>query len=485
MHHNLGQVLKIEEWCKRNYGDKYIWNRKLPSTESKDEEERRLGIALSILRQKLKQYEGKKIDEVEDEEDRKVLEIVRRIADEYAFGFGQLHYNLGQEMEIENWCKRNYGDKEKWDRKLPTKESKDEEEKRLGIALYTLRRKIKQYEGKKLDEVENEEDRKVLEIVRRLDEEYAFGVNQLHHNLGQVLKIEEWCKRNYGDKYIWNRKLPSTESKDEEEKRLGITLRNLRQKLKQYEGKKLDEVENEDDRKVLEIVRRIEDEYAFGLGQLHYNLGQSMEIENWCQGNYGDKEKWERKLPYVTAENEEEKRLGIALGNLRQKLKQYEEKKIEEVENEEDRKVLEIVRRLDDEYAFGEMQLHHKLGRAMEIENWCQRNYGDKEKWDRRLPSAKSKDEEEKRLGTALSNLRTKLKQYEGKKLDEVEDEEDRIVLEIVRRLDEEYNPRKTKNQMLKQAKQERDEAEENNDKAKDLEEQVYEEMEKRGKLYE
>ena len=58
-------------------------------------------------------------------------------------------------------------------------------------------------------------------------------------------------------------------------------------------------------------------------------------------------------------------------------------------------------------------------------------------------------------------------------------------ILEIIRRLDEEYNPRKSKNQILQQAKDNRDEAKEKNDKAKELEEQISEELKERGDIHE
>ena len=112
MHHNLALTFKIENWCKLNYGEKEKWNRKLPSSQSKDEEEKRLGKALSALRQRIiKQYEGKEIEEVENEEHRKILEIVRRLDEEYG-----LSDSLKNVLEIENWCKVNYGDKEIWNR---------------------------------------------------------------------------------------------------------------------------------------------------------------------------------------------------------------------------------------------------------------------------------------------------------------------------------------------------------------------------------
>ncbi len=54
------------------------------------------------------------------------------------------------------------------------------------------------------------------------------------------------------------------------------------------------------------------------------------------------------------------------------------------------------------------------LKNALKIENWCKEHYGEMPVWKRKLPSQTAKNEEEKRLGRALGNLRTKMKQYEG-----------------------------------------------------------------------
>ena len=60
-------------------------------------------------------------------------------------------------------------------------------------------------------------------------------------------------------------------------------------------------------------------------------------------------------MPTSIATNEEERQMGMILKNLRDYLKRYEEKKIEEVEDEEDRKVLEIIKKLDEEYGLDQV----------------------------------------------------------------------------------------------------------------------------------
>ena len=241
------------------------------------------------------------MDEIENEEDRRIVEIVRNLDKEYG-----LSGSLKNALEIENWCKTNFGDKEIWNRSLPTSVAKDENEKRLGIALARLRQDIlKQYEEKELENIENMEHKEIVKLVRNLDKEYG-----LSGSLKNALEIENWCKTNFEDKEIWNRRLPNTHAKDENETRLGKALIGVRLRiLKQYEGKKLDEIENEEDRRTVEIVRRLDEEY--GLGKA---LKNTLEIENWCKTNFDDKEVWKKRLPSKTAKDENEKRLGSALG---------------------------------------------------------------------------------------------------------------------------------------------------------------------------
>ena len=334
----------------------------------------------------------------------------------------------------------------------------------------------------------SEEERKIdLFIDIFLDDIEIKGVRRefrdiLTQNIGMsvylknALEIENWCKENFGDKEIWDRRLPSQVAKDE--KRLGGALNSIRQRvLKQYEGKKIEEIENEEDRKIAEIIRRLDAEYGLSI-----SLKNALEIENWCKENFRDKEIWDRRLPSRTAKDEDEKRLGKALKAIRQNiLKQYEGKELEEIENEEDRKIAEIIRRLDAEY-----RINPYLKNALEIENWCKENFRDKEIWDRKLPSQTAKDEDEKRLGKALNAIRQNiLKQYEGKKIEEIENEEDRRIVEIIRKLDEEYNPKKAKQQALIQAKQERDSSKQKNLDTIELEQQVEAQLDERGKNHE
>ena len=479
----LKNALKIEKWCKENFGEKEKWERRLPSKGSKDEEEKRLATALSGLMKKKKQYEGQETSSISNEVDRNIVEIMRRIDREYAYGRSQTYHNVGTMLEIENWCKENYGEKEKWERRLPNTNSKDEEEKRLADALSGLMEKKKQYEGQEISSISNEVDRNIVEIIRRIEKEYAYGAKQTYFNVGTMLEIENWCKEKYGEKEKWERRLPSKRSEDEEEKRLAQNLNNLNKRMKQkYEGEETSSISNEVDRNIVEIMRRIDREYAYGWKQTYYSLGQILEIENWCKENFGEKEKWERRLPNTKSKDEEEKRLADALRGLMEKKKQYEGQEISSISNEVDRNIVEIIRRIEKEYAYGLHQTYHNVGTMLEIENWCKENFGEKEKWERRIPSIYSKDKEEKRLAQNLNNLKRGMKKYEGQEISSIPDEVDREVLEIMERLDREYNPEKAR---LDKAKSDRDLAKTKNEQAKELEEQVSEQLKERGQTHE
>ena len=98
------------------------------------------------------------------------------------------------------------------------------------------------------------------------------------------------------------------------------------------------------------------------------------------------------------------------------------------------------------------------------------------------MPSSTAENEEEKRLGIALKVLRKKMKQYEGQEIADIQNEEDRQILEILERLDREYNSKKIK---LNNAKNGRDSAKIKNDQSKELEREVSEQLKKRGQAHE
>ena len=209
-----------------------------------------------------------------------------------------------------------------------------------------------------------------------------------------------------------------------------------------------------------------------------------LEIENWCKKNFGDKQPWERRLPRFSGTDcsEAESKLGNQLRGIRfHVMKKYEGMELKQIKDDEDRRIVEIIRELDEEYG-----LSDSIKNVLEIENWCRENYGDKPLGKRKLPSnGNDADEKEKRLARALVNLRIKLKKYNRKELEEIENEEDRRIAEIVRKLDEEYNPKNDKQKELVRAKKEYDSAKQKNKKTIELEQQVEKQLNERGKNHE
>ena len=71
-------------------------------------------------------------------------------------------------------------------------ETEEQEEIRLGQALKTVKRFIIPiYEGRKIEEIENEEDREIVRVVRMLDEKYEDNRITFLRNLKEKKKIKK------------------------------------------------------------------------------------------------------------------------------------------------------------------------------------------------------------------------------------------------------------------------------------------------------
>ena len=164
----------------------------MPSNgKEKDEEERVLATKLSNIRTTIKKYEGKELSSIEDEEDRKIVEIIAKLDREYG-----LKTPLKNALEIKDWCERKNEGKPRWERNLPNRNAEDEEERKLANKLNKIRIKIiKKYEGKELSSIEDEEDRKIVEIIRMLDNEYNSKKAKLEDAKGKRDKAKEQKKQ--------------------------------------------------------------------------------------------------------------------------------------------------------------------------------------------------------------------------------------------------------------------------------------------------
>ena len=241
----------ILEWIKRQE------NPKLPSADSKNEEEKKLRNALNSIRTHLiKPYMEKTTDEEREKFREKHPEVddVRKIIKEIDISTATYYLNAQRILE---WIKRQENPKK------PSKLSENEEEKKLGNALSSIRTYlINPYMEKTTNEEREEFREKHPEIddVRKIIKEIDISTSTHYLN---AQRIQEWIKCQE------NPKKPYSKSKNEEEKKLGTALQNIRSQLiKPYMEKPTDEEreqfreEHPETDAVLEIVSDIDIKYG-------------------------------------------------------------------------------------------------------------------------------------------------------------------------------------------------------------------------------
>ena len=332
---------------------------------------------------------------------------------------------------IKEWIEQSGGTKP------PTSISKNKEEKRLGLALQRIRQRfIKPYMRLETEE-EREEFRKkypeideVIEIIEEIDK------NNISPYLSNARAIKEWIEQSGGTKP------PASTSKNEEEKRLGLALETIRQKLiKPYKILETEE-ERENFRKkhpeIDEVIKIIEE---IDKNNIPPYLSNARAIKEWIEQSGGT------KPPNSRSKNEEEKRLAKALSTIRQKLiKPYMILEAEE-ERENFRKkhpeideIIEIIEEID------KNNISPYLSNARAIKEWIEQSGGTKP------PTSISKNKEEKRLGLAWKSIRQRfIKPYMRLETEEKREDfrkkhpEIDEVLNIISELDMQYGTQKQK----------------------------------------
>ena len=235
---------------------------------------------------------------------------------------------------------------ESGDVKVPNSKSDDREEKRLGTALSNLRRHlIKPYlslqteEEKEKFRSEHPEIDEVLEIINEID------ANNVHPYIRNIRAIKQWIDES-GDT-----KLPSSVSKDENEKDLGMSLTRIRSylikpylELQAEEEKEQFRNEHPEIEEVLKIVNEIDE------NNVSTYLRNAIKIKQWID------ESGDIKPPNRKSDNEEEKKLAGALDRIRKKLiepyikLQTEEKEQFRSEHPELFEVMDIISEIDSKY---------------------------------------------------------------------------------------------------------------------------------------
>ena len=423
----LKNARDIEVWIERS-GDT-----RLPSQQSEEHEERRLGRALNTLKQnlikpylKLESQEEKCEYEKEHPEIKEVIEILDNIgAKNFRFVSSKLEYA----RTIKKWMEQ------KGTSKPPSTISKDIEERKLGCALNYIRHYwIKPYlqlgdENKKeIYEKNHPGLKEIIEIVSCIDEKKKCIVEKKPSRyLKNAREIKEWIEKS-GDT-----KPPHRNSEDEKEKILAIRLSTIKQQfVKPYLQLASEEQKREYEKKHPEIQEVIEILKWINENNIPIYLKYAREIKVWIERS-GD-----TKLPNRKSKDKKEKFLGIRLETIKQNLiKPYLEIDNEEQKQEYERKhpelqeVMEIVRWID------ENNVSRYLKNARKIKDWMQKN------GDQKSPSQIGKSKDERKLGKALSTIKQNLiKPYlkiddeEKKQEYEIKHPELQEVMEIVYEID-------------------------------------------------
>ena len=271
----LKNARAIEEWTKIN-GRKPRINiegikaAKKGEKETKEQEEKRWGSTLYYIKVYIvKKYEGVPLENILDEKEREIVKIIREIEEQYEDARGIIAKDRGRRIilsnakEIEKWSKAKKREPRSAIKgvKIAKKGEEEQEEIRLGGALSTIRSSVmKKYAENTLEEIANKTDREVVRIIRELDRQLE--VSRKKRSLNNAKGIEKWSEVNGREpriiKGIRAAKEGEKETKEQEELRWGRALNYIRYYIiKEYEGKKLEEIEDETDREIVKIIRQL------------------------------------------------------------------------------------------------------------------------------------------------------------------------------------------------------------------------------------
>lgn len=372
----LSNAKKILEFVKENG--------RLPNSKAKNVEEKTLGIALISIRGNLiNQYKNERTEEekykfrLKYSEFDEVQEIIRLV-----YIYASPYYKKAK--KVQEWMERNNTTK------LPSKKSDNEEEKSMSQYIPDIKHKlIKIYNNKKTDK-EREEFREehpeideVMQIVSEINKNCAkYVVN--------ARIIEEWAKKQEKER------LPRQNSIDEEEKKIYNMYEYINKRIirpfyrLETEKQKREFIEkNPGCEETIHIINKLKEKEE----SVSDYLINARKIRQWMIDNNTT------KPPSRASTDELEKTLGYAWNNMKQNMINPYLSKQNDMEREEFRKkhpeiseILELVNVINRD------KIPDYLVKARNIKNWTERT--------KKIPSAKGKNEEEKKMGVQLKHLK-------------------------------------------------------------------------------
>lgn len=233
---------------------------------------------------------------------------------------------------------------------------------------------------------ETKEFLELLEEINQLKNQNVF--------LSNAQKIEEWVNKNN------RKKLPSTKSTNEEEKKLGLALRTIKLKIvKPYEKLKTTDEKNEfrnntpNFDEIMKILNNLKDLERPTV------LKNAYDIQLWINSRA------ESTLPSQRSKDKEEKRLAIAYNTIKQDiikpfmLLNNEEQKKYLIKRPEIKELISVIDSID--FKVNKFKEPQSLINTLKIKDFVDKN--------NKYPTSCSSDSEEKKLGTALSAIRRRI----------------------------------------------------------------------------
>ena len=354
---------------------------RLPSSSSKDEEEKKIGKALNTIRQNIiKSYKELKTNQEKieflanyrgytTEQIKEIIETIEKIDEEIAEKNVPVY--LQNARAIAEFYYR--------EGRLPRVRAKDEEEKKIGKALTKIRYSIiKPYKELKT----NEEEREYIVNLRTLTEEQFMEIIETIEKIDEEIaekKVPVYLQnaRAIAEFYYREGRLPSRDAKDKEDKKLGRSLSTIRQNIiKPYRELKTNEEKieflanyrgytTEQIKEIIETINKIDEEIA------------KKNIPAYLENARAIAEFYDRKGRLPRETDKEEKRLRYALHNIRQNvIKPYKEIKTEDekkeyvanlknLTEEQFMEIIETIEKIDAEIA--EKRKQSKLQQARKI----------------------------------------------------------------------------------------------------------------------
>lgn len=383
----------------------------------KDEEEKRLGTKLSDIRSSLiTPYRKQKTEK----DKRKFIENIRSLTKEQFIEILETIEGIDVEIAEKNippYLKnvRAIAQFYKDNGRLPRQHSTDKTEKKLAEKLAGIRSRLvnpykkqeSEEEKKAFIERRPETEKQFMEIISTIEEiEREIAEKNIPLYLQKVRKIAQFYKDNG--------RLPSTISKDENEKRLGKELSGIQTNLiNPYKKQKTEE----NKREFIENLKSLTEEQFIEILTTIEEIKRDIKERNipiMLQNVRAISEFYDRegRLPSRTSKDDNEKNLGIALSIIRNRL-------ITPYKNEEteESKQAFIEKRPETEEQFMEiLTTIERIDREMKEKNipiMLQHMRAISEFYNRegKLPRATVtlKDENEKKLGKALIRIRSKL----------------------------------------------------------------------------